>query len=88
MKNTESLLAHSQCIGDLPEVADIFEGPYRDLAAYRAMAGDLAGAVDALSKFTYLRPPMTLALVSESLKFMKGSLRDDYIEGLRRAGLT
>ncbi len=62
--------------------------PYRDLAVYRASTGDLAGAVDALSKFTYLRPPMTLSSVSDSLKFMQGSLHDNYIEGLRRAGMT
>ncbi len=61
--------------------------PYRDLAAYRAQAGDLAGAKDALEKFVYLRPPMTLAAIADGLKFMEKPLLDRYIEGLRLAGM-
>jgi TolB-like protein/class 3 adenylate cyclase/Tfp pilus assembly protein PilF len=61
--------------------------PYRDLAAYRAQAGDLAGARDALEKFVYLRPPMTLASIADGLKFMEKPLLDRYIEGLRLAGM-
>ena len=61
--------------------------PYRDLATYRAHLGDLPGARDALEKFIYLRPPMTLASVADGLKFMEDPLRRDYIGGLRIAGL-
>lgn len=61
--------------------------PYRDLAAYRAHAGDLAGARDALEKFVYLRPPMSLATIAGNLRFMHKELLDRYIEGLRKAGL-
>ena len=61
--------------------------PYRDLAAYRAQLGDMEGAQDALAKFVYLRPPITLASVSDGLKFMEGPLLDRYIEGLRMAGM-
>ena len=62
--------------------------PYRDLAAFRAHAGDLAGAKDALEKFIYLRPPMTLASIADGLKFMEGPLLDRYLEGLQMAGLS
>ena len=61
--------------------------PYRDLATYRAHAGDLAGAADALEKFVYLRPPMSLASIADGLRFMEQPLLDRYIEGLRMAGL-
>ncbi len=61
--------------------------PYRDVAAYRAHAGDLPGARDALEKFIYLRPPMTLASIADGLKFMEGPLLDRYMEGLRMAGM-
>jgi adenylate cyclase len=60
--------------------------PYRDLAAYLAHAGDLRGAHDALEKFVYLRPPMTLASLAEGLKFMQEPLLGRYIAGLRMAG--
>lgn len=62
--------------------------PYRDLAAFRAQAGDLAGARDALQKFVYLRPPMSLATIAENLRFMHKDLLDRYLEGLRLAGMT
>lgn len=61
--------------------------PYRDLAAYRAQQGDLEGAKDALAKFVYLRPPLSLASITDGLKFMEGPLLDRYIEGLRLAGM-
>ncbi len=62
--------------------------PYRDLAAFLAHAGDLAGARDALEKFVYLRPPMTLASLASDLSFMEEQLRLRYLEGLRMAGMT
>ena len=61
--------------------------PYRDVAAFRAHMGDMAGARDALEKFVYLRPPMTLASIADGLKFMEGPLLERYIEGLRIAGM-
>ena len=61
--------------------------PYRDLAAYRAKLGDIEGAKDALAKFVYLRPPISLASVTDGLKFMEGPLLDSYIDGLRMAGM-
>lgn len=61
--------------------------PYRDLAVFRAWAGDLPGAAEALEKFVYLRPPVTLASITENLRFMHGDLLTRYIEGLRLAGL-
>lgn len=61
--------------------------PYRDLAAFRAQAGDLAGARDALEKFVYLRPPMSLASIADGLKFMQQPLLGRYLEGLKMAGL-
>lgn len=61
--------------------------PYRDLAAYKALMGDLEGARDALAKFVYLRPPLSLASIADGLKFMEGPLLDRYIEGLRLAGM-
>jgi adenylate cyclase len=61
--------------------------PYRDLAVYRAFAGDLTGAKDALEKFVYLRPPMTLTSIADGLKFMEKPLLERYIGGLRTAGM-
>jgi TolB-like protein/class 3 adenylate cyclase len=61
--------------------------PYRDLAAFRAQAGDLEGARDALEKFVYLRPPMSLSSVKADLKFMQPTLLAKYMEGLKLAGL-
>lgn len=60
--------------------------PYRDVAAFRAQAGDIAGAREALAQFVYLRPPMTLKSVADGLRFMEGDLLTRYIEGLRLAG--
>ncbi len=61
--------------------------PYRDLATFQAHAGDLDGARDALGKFIYQRPPMTIASVADGLKFMEKPLLTRYMEGLRMAGL-
>ena len=61
--------------------------PYRDLAAYRAQAGDIEGARDALEKFVFERPPMTIATITDTLKFMQKPLLDRYLEGLRIAGM-
>ena len=61
--------------------------PYRDLAAFRAQLGDMEGARDALAKFVYLRPPITLASIADGLKFMGGPLLERYVEGLRMAGM-
>ena len=60
--------------------------PYRDVATYRAHAGDLEGAREALDAFVYLRPPMTLKAMADGLRFMEGDLLERYIEGLRIAG--
>ena len=62
--------------------------PYRDLAVYRAHAGDLTGAREALESFTYLRPAMSLATMAEDLRFMDDPLRSRYLEGLKIAGLN
>ncbi len=61
--------------------------PYRDLATYYAHAGDLDAARDALQKFIYLRPAMTIASLADGLRFMEKPLLDRYIAGLRLAGL-
>ena len=61
--------------------------PYRDLAVYRAYLGDLPGARDALEKFVYLRPVVSLATLADALRFMEPALLAHYIEGLRLAGL-
>ncbi|MEO8884152.1 MAG: adenylate/guanylate cyclase domain-containing protein [Devosia sp.] len=62
--------------------------PYRDLAIYRAYLNDMDGARDALDKFLYLRPVVSLATIADSLRFMEPGLLGRYVEGLRRAGLT
>jgi adenylate cyclase len=61
--------------------------PFRDLAVYRAHAGDLAGAKDALEKFVYLRPAMSLASMADGLRFMAPDLLARYLNGLRLAGM-
>jgi hypothetical protein len=61
--------------------------PYRDLAAYRAMAGDIAGARDALEEFVYLRPPMSLQTIRSNLRFMNAELLKRYLDGLSMAGM-
>lgn len=61
--------------------------PYRDLAAYLAQAGDLAGAADALTRFRRERPPVTLAIIGDGLRFMYPSLLSRYLRGLKLAGL-
>lgn len=62
--------------------------PYRDLAVYRAYLGDAEGARDALEKFLYLRPVVSLATIADSLRFMEPGLLGRYLEGLKRAGLA
>ena len=63
--------------------------PYRDLAVYRAYLDDTAGARDALEKFLYLRPVVSLATIADSLRFMEPGLLGRYLEGpAGRAGLT
>jgi adenylate cyclase len=61
--------------------------PYRDLASFLAQAGDIEGAKKALAEFVYLRPPMSLASLRDSLRFMQQPLLDLYIDGLRKAGM-
>jgi tetratricopeptide (TPR) repeat protein len=61
--------------------------PYRDLAVYRAHAGEISGARDALDQFTRLRPPMSLATMADDLRFMDEALRSRYLDGLKIAGL-
>jgi hypothetical protein len=48
---------------------------------------------DALAKFVYLRPPLSLASIADGLKFMEGPLLDSYMEacawpGWNRPDLT
>jgi adenylate cyclase len=62
--------------------------PYRDLATFLAHAGDIAGAREALGRFTDGRPPLTTASMADSLKFMEPRLLERYIDGLRLAGLS
>ncbi|HVX82966.1 MAG TPA: adenylate/guanylate cyclase domain-containing protein, partial [Devosiaceae bacterium] len=54
--------------------------PFRDVAVYRAWLGDLEGARDALEKFVYLRPVVTLQSIADSLRFMNASLLQRYVE--------
>jgi len=61
--------------------------PYRDLAVYLAHHGDLAGAKDALSKFTRKHPSASLATIGDGLRFMYPSLLARYLQGLKLAGL-
>ena len=60
---------------------------YRDLAAFRGTAGDVAGARAALSRFLAARPDLTLREVDDALSFMEERTRRRYLEGLRAAGL-
>ncbi|HVW92326.1 MAG TPA: adenylate/guanylate cyclase domain-containing protein [Devosia sp.] len=61
--------------------------PYRDLAVYHGWQGDIPAAREALGRFLYLRPGVTLATLEDALRFMRPGLLDRYMEGLRRAGL-
>jgi TolB-like protein/class 3 adenylate cyclase/Flp pilus assembly protein TadD len=61
--------------------------PYRDLATYYAAAGKIELAEDALAKFVYLRPSMTVASLRDGLRFMEPALLERYIDGLQAAGL-
>jgi len=62
--------------------------PYRDLAVYRAHLGDIEGARDALERFLYLRPALSLATMRDGLRFMEPRLLGRYLEGLALAGLS
>lgn len=61
--------------------------PYRDLSVYLAHHGDLAGAKDALSRFTRKHPSASLASIGDGLRFMYPSLLARYLQGLKLAGL-
>ena len=61
--------------------------PLRDLAVYKAFAGDIEAAKAALDFFANGRPPMDVASVRDSLKFMHTELLEKYLAGLRLAGL-
>lgn len=61
--------------------------PYRDLAVYYGHLGEIAKAREALEKFVYLRPIVTLATIADGLRFMRPPLLDKYLQGLRLAGL-
>ncbi|KAB0681231.1 adenylate/guanylate cyclase domain-containing protein [Aureimonas leprariae] len=61
--------------------------PYRDVATFSAAASDLAGARDALARFTAGRPDMTARLATEAMGFMNAALRERYVDGLVAAGL-
>jgi adenylate cyclase len=61
--------------------------PYRDLAVFLAHAGQPDEARHALAEFTYLRPEMTLATITDGLRFMSPPLLERYLQGLRMAGL-
>jgi len=61
--------------------------PLRDLAVYKATVGDIEAAKAALDFFANGRPPMDVASVRDSLKFMHTELLEKYLAGLRLAGL-
>ncbi|MBK8769471.1 MAG: hypothetical protein IPM06_03455 [Rhizobiales bacterium] len=61
--------------------------PLRDLAVYKAHAGDMGSARKALAAFADGRPAMSVSSVRDSLRFMAGPLLDRYLEGLRLSGL-
>lgn len=61
--------------------------PLRDLAVYKAITGDVETAKRALATFADGRPPMDVASVRDSLKFMHAPLLERYLSGLRLAGL-
>jgi adenylate cyclase len=60
---------------------------FRDLATFRAHAGDLDGARDAMAKLIATRPFLTLTHVAEALRFMEPGLLARYLDGLRQAGM-
>ncbi|MEO6014082.1 MAG: adenylate/guanylate cyclase domain-containing protein [Devosia sp.] len=62
--------------------------PYRDLATYYAHSGKIEQAKDALAKFVYLRPAMSLESIRDGLRFMEPVLLDRYVGGLQQAGLA
>lgn len=61
--------------------------PYRDLATYYAATGDVARAREALEKFVYLRPSMSVESIRDGLRFMEPTLLERYVSGLQAAGL-
>ncbi|MCB1487919.1 MAG: tetratricopeptide repeat protein [Bauldia sp.] len=60
---------------------------YRDLAVFLASAGDIAGAREALARFTAERPGITIAQIGDAMKFVQPRILGMYLEGLRLAGL-
>jgi len=60
---------------------------YRDLAAFRGNAGDIAGAREALQRFTASRPDLTLREVGDALRFVEAKTLQRYLAGLKAAGL-
>lgn len=62
--------------------------PLRDLAVYKATAGDIDTARRALAAFADGRPAMDVAIVRDSLRFMHPPLLEKYLSGLRLAGLA
>ncbi|WP_246715311.1 adenylate/guanylate cyclase domain-containing protein [Aestuariivirga litoralis] len=61
--------------------------PLRDMAVYKATVGDFETAKRALATFADGRPPMDVASVRDSLKFMHAPLLEKYLAGLRLSGL-
>ncbi len=60
---------------------------YRDLAAFRGSAGDIAGAREALARFVATRPDLTVGEVGDALRFIEPKTLQRYLGGLRAAGL-
>ena len=61
--------------------------PYRDLTVYLAHQGELAAASDALQRFRRSHPGVSIATISDGLRFMYPSLLARYLQGLQMAGL-
>jgi adenylate cyclase len=60
---------------------------YRDLAAYYALAGRTDEARAAIAELTKTRPGLTIAKVSDALRFVEPTILARYLEGLKIAGL-
>lgn len=60
---------------------------YRDLATFRAHAGEMEGAREALAVLLASRPGLNIATVADALRFMEAGLLQRYLDGLRTAGL-
>ncbi|WP_152046783.1 adenylate/guanylate cyclase domain-containing protein [Aureimonas psammosilenae] len=61
--------------------------PYRDVAAFAAVAGEWDTARDAMNRFLAGRPEMTAVLVADAMSFMNPELRASYVDALVAAGL-